>query len=596
MVVTRIYTIQVSMFDEHGLGNFLVYHIVPILASIIYLIIRRNRSFLGYLKFILICFVSIAWWVSTIAPQIYLFAFTEDNFSIFYLIFGWALAAIILYIYEKYEIQDVEYLSDQQRRVSAFKVGETYLLCYLMGLGITFIKEVYVMSGTIEISELVLMMRQAGEYKGNSMLIFDFLGRYSYNNILMCLLFVPILVGIHKRFPKYSIRFISLFYFLAISRILFTVVKPDAVTNDDWFSENAIFPTLDVIKSPEKFKNIIMYQMESMDNGLSSKKVGGKNDFSRIPNLENLIFEDDVIHFTHKWKGTLGGLQQTKYTRLTTSSTLGTLCSIPFFGRNSGKTGSNPSDYYVNYNCLTDILDQLGYIITVTYPTTYYDYGIGSVFDYHKCKDVTSNPTNAGWAYDRVMMPIFMANINKSLGKGKPFFAHYMTIDSHQPGRVCPDCPDDEDRHFRSYRCSDKRVKDFLDWAKKQSWYKDTVIVIYGDHLYRSGDIANVIEKRVYNAFLNTGLKPGLNKTTYRNATNFDIYPTILHAAGFTIPRDRLGIGTNLFSDSPTLLEKFGLDTFELEGNGATIWYSKNVLHTMLGGAEPVVTGKLYVE
>jgi phosphoglycerol transferase len=37
-----------------------------------------------------------------------------------------------------------------------------------------------------------------------------------------------------------------------------------------------------------------------------------------------------------------------------------------------------------------------------------------------------------------------------------------------------------------------------------------------------------------------------------------DMYPTTLAAMGFKISGDRLGIGVNLFSNEPTMLEKYG--------------------------------------
>jgi phosphoglycerol transferase len=39
-----------------------------------------------------------------------------------------------------------------------------------------------------------------------------------------------------------------------------------------------------------------------------------------------------------------------------------------------------------------------------------------------------------------------------------------------------------------------------------------------------------------------------------------DIFPTTLAALGFEIEGDRLGLGTNLFSDKPTLWEELGGD------------------------------------
>ena len=43
------------------------------------------------------------------------------------------------------------------------------------------------------------------------------------------------------------------------------------------------------------------------------------------------------------------------------------------------------------------------------------------------------------------------------------------------------------------------------------------------------------------------------------------MYPTTLAAMGVTIPGDRLGLGTNLFSSTSTLAEIYGMDDLNTE-------------------------------
>jgi len=43
------------------------------------------------------------------------------------------------------------------------------------------------------------------------------------------------------------------------------------------------------------------------------------------------------------------------------------------------------------------------------------------------------------------------------------------------------------------------------------------------------------------------------------------MYPTILSSMGIEIEGDKLGLGTNLFSDEQTLIERDGLDKLEDE-------------------------------
>ena len=90
-----------------------------------------------------------------------------------------------------------------------------------------------------------------------------------------------------------------------------------------------------------------------------------------------------------------------------------------------------------------------------------------------------------------------------------------------------------------------------------QSWYENTVIVIVGDHTWSTfTELLNLPkEDPLYwiNIFVNSHQQP---KNTDRYFCSFDMYPTVLEAMGAEIEGHRLGLGTSLFSDEKTLLEK----------------------------------------
>jgi phosphoglycerol transferase len=52
-----------------------------------------------------------------------------------------------------------------------------------------------------------------------------------------------------------------------------------------------------------------------------------------------------------------------------------------------------------------------------------------------------------------------------------------------------------------------------------------------------------------------------------------DIFPTVLAAMGFEIEGDRLGLGTNLFSEEKTLAEKKGLEWMDQEFSKSSDYY-----------------------
>ena len=59
-----------------------------------------------------------------------------------------------------------------------------------------------------------------------------------------------------------------------------------------------------------------------------------------------------------------------------------------------------------------------------------------------------------------------------------------------------------------------------------------------------------------------------------REFAPFDFYPTILASLGVQIEGDRLGLGTNLFSGAPTLVERDGLDKVNQELNERSNFYN----------------------
>ena len=63
-----------------------------------------------------------------------------------------------------------------------------------------------------------------------------------------------------------------------------------------------------------------------------------------------------------------------------------------------------------------------------------------------------------------------------------------------------------------------------------------------------------------------------------RLVSSFDVFPTTLALLGATWEGDRLGLGTNLFSDSKTIFEEYGYDYVNNELKKKSIFYNKEIL------------------
>ena len=137
-----------------------------------------------------------------------------------------------------------------------------------------------------------------------------------------------------------------------------------------------------------------------------------------------------------------------------------------------------------------------------------------------------------------------------------------------------------ENKYANAVYCADKLIGDFINWIKQQDFYENTTIIISGDHLVMSDLITSSYEKEnrhVYNAIINSSIS--IENTKNKNFTTMDMFPTTLASIGVTIPGDRLGLGTNLFSDKQTLIEELGNETFNEEIDKKSTYYNQNFLY-----------------
>ncbi len=84
-------------------------------------------------------------------------------------------------------------------------------------------------------------------------------------------------------------------------------------------------------------------------------------------------------------------------------------------------------------------------------------------------------------------------------------------------------------------------------------------------------------ERNVYNVFINSVVEPV--ETKNRKFTTLDFCPSILAALGVEIEGERIGLGTNLFSEEPTLPEKYGYEEMFEEMNKKSIFYNREILY-----------------
>ena len=210
--------------------------------------------------------------------------------------------------------------------------------------------------------------------------------------------------------------------------------------------------------------------------------------------------------------------------------------------------------------------DRAGYLLS---------HGNYEIFDFYSAIDrgyISDNYDINWWGFeDKKLFEYAKIELEQIAKKDEPFNFSLLTVDTHpNDGYLDETCQIDSDlsNYENVYRCNSSMLSDFIKWIKKQPFYKNTTIVITGDHLNMvvnniHENIPNDYERTVLNVFINSAITTKCTKN--RIHTTFDMYPTTLAALGAIIDGERLGFGTNLFSCEETLAEHIGINCLNQE-------------------------------
>lgn len=315
--------------------------------------------------------------------------------------------------------------------------------------------------------------------------------------------------------------------------------------------------------------------MESMEASFTDKAHGGGFEDNLIPNLERIAREN--TDFRAKDDPYLNGGQVTNKTSWTVAGMVAQTSGTVLGVSNSKYNHSFDENmlFMPNIKSLGDLLEEQGYtnVLMCGSEASYAgranyfrQHGNYDIYDLDRMHANGKLPKNyhEWWGYeDSKLVDFAKDKILELAGSRKPFNFTMLTADTHfKDGYLCPDCPDSQDEQYENViLCSDKRIGEFVDWIRQQDFYKDTVVVLAGDHLSMDGLISQSVGldygRKTYFSLLN-GKEYTLNKT--RDYTTLDLFPTTLEAMGFEIDGHRLGLGTSLYADIPTLCESMGFD------------------------------------
>lgn len=369
--------------------------------------------------------------------------------------------------------------------------------------------------------------------------------------------------------------------FLAYQMKIFPFIYNTFFLSTDIFDKYYVETAKTSITFPKEKRNLIYIFMESMEMSNAGKENGGIFEETIIPNLENLALEN--INFSNNEK--LGGAEYAYATNWTAAAMISQTSGVPLrvkisdFNVNSTRFG--------NIKTLGDVLADNGY-------NNYLLVGSNSnfggrrayfinhnylIYDYYTAiKDgKISDDYYEWWGYEDAKLFLYAKEYLEKISKnGKPFNFTILTADTHfTDGYVDRSCEEVFDDHYKnSFYCSDKMIGEFISWVKEQDFYENTTIVLVGDHHTMQDNFYNEdnYERGVYNAFINAKVKGSFNNKN-RIFTTLDMFPTTLASLGAEIDGNRLGLGTNLFSDLETVPELMGIDNFNRELMKGSTYY-----------------------
>ena len=349
------------------------------------------------------------------------------------------------------------------------------------------------------------------------------------------------------------------------------------------------------ISFPDKKRNLIYIFMESMENTYASPKYGGAEYDNFIPEMTQLQL--DNTNFSTS-SNTLNGGVSLSGTTWTMGAMVAQTAGIPLTLPIDGNSMNNYSSFLPGAYTIGEILSDAGYQQEFLlgsdatfggrklYMTQHGNYTIKD-YNYAIEQDLIPSDYHVFWGYEDEKLYSFAKDELLSLSSDEPFNLTMLTVDTHFiGGYVCDLCQNEhvDDQYANVISCASKQLCDFIAWVQEQPFYENTTIVISGDHPTMDdsyiestcGDITNY-QRTVYTTIINPYCDYTLDYD--RTFTTFDLYPTTLASLGVQIEGNRLALGTNLFSDTPTLVEEFGVEQLNEELTKTSSYYSKYLLY-----------------
>ncbi len=361
-----------------------------------------------------------------------------------------------------------------------------------------------------------------------------------------------------------------------------------AMTNEsDFIEEHYVDPERVTLTFPDEKRNLIYIFLESMESTFAAPREGTAITDNYIPELTALAAEN--IHFSAT--DSLGGAYSYAGTTWTAAAMVAHTAGVPIQVPLGADSYSSEA-YMSGAVSIGELLAREGYNQVLLLGSDaefaardayFTEHGGYTILDINTLKAQGRLPQDyrEWWGFeDEKLFAFAKEELTRLAAEGKPFNFTMLTADTHFPdGYTCRLCREEYDTSYPNVlRCSSRQVAEMIRWIQAQPFYNNTTVVIVGDHRTMDPDFfdgADDTPRTVYNCILNAAVTP---QNERREFGTFDLFPTTLAAMGVTVDGDRLGLGTNLFSATPTLTETYGFDTLDAELQNHSAFYREHIL------------------
>ena len=358
------------------------------------------------------------------------------------------------------------------------------------------------------------------------------------------------------------------------------------------FDQYYVQPTAENVKFPQEKRNLIYIFLESMEISYLSEELGGGQEDNLIPELYELATEH--TNFSHD-DTQVGGFLPVTGATWTIGAMVAHTAGVPLklppdVAEND--YGQGDDGFLPGITSLQNILHDQGYYQTLMVGSVasfggrrqyYLQHGADYVYDISTARrdDIVEDDYFVWWGMeDKYLFEYAREELTEIAKKDQPFAFTMLTVDTHHiGGYFCEYCENEHEEQYENVMsCSSKQVMEFVEWLEQQPFYENTTIIITGDHLsmdkgYFNRNVDEDYVRRNYNCFINSAVDTVFDEN--RQFSALDMFPTTLAALGCTIEGEYLGLGVNLFSGKPTLIEKLGYEKFDRQLTMSSDYYAE---------------------